>query len=299
VFWQQREIYKYGVISNEKSTVVVDLPGSNILSGLVMQIRATNGSVAGDDFLQRNVKKVEVIADGSRELVSLDGSEIFLVGSVLSRYRVPGVFSLTSASEQWMYVPILFGRYMGDADYYLDCAKFSSLELRVTFDFTVGDTGIVDESLLFEVVGLMAMEGAPAPQRGFFKTSRKLYFTTAASGEKVIDLPRRNLYRKLAVAAIGDSIYVNSGIDRYQLDVNNAARILNVGTVNSLYQKNIIEYRYAAYETSVGNIVVFDFDVGDNMDNCLNSAAYDRVTLTLNQVSAGKDIRVLLQEVVS
>jgi len=45
--------------------------------------------------------------------------------------------------------------------------------------------------------------------------------------------------------------------------------------------------------------VVLDFDIGEDMDNCLNSAAYDRVTLTLNQVSAGKDIRVILQEVVS
>jgi len=299
MFWQQREIYRRGVVSNEKSTVVIDLPGSNMLSFLTINVEATNGSTAGDVFLQQGIKKVEVIAEGSREIVSLDGDELFLVSSVLSRHTVPNNLTKTADATQRVTLLVPFGRYPGDPDYYIDCSKFSSLELRITFDYTVGATGIVDESLYLEVIGLMAMEGAPAPQQGYFKTSRKVYFTTVASGEKVIDLPRRNLYRKLGIAVIGDTETVDEGLERYQVDVNNAAKIIEVGRILGLKYKNEVENRYSAYHANVGEILLVNFDVGEEMANCLNSAAFDRVTLTLSQIGAGHDVRVMLQEVVS
>jgi len=299
LFWQQREIYKRGVISNEKSTVVIDLPGSNILSALTLNVEVTNGATAGDKYIQQGIKKVEVIADGSMEIVSLDGDELFLVSSVLSKHTVPNNITKNANATQRVTLLIPFGRYPGDPDYYLDCGKFTSLELRITFDYTVGDTGIVDESLYLEVIGLMAMEGAPAPQRGYFKTSRKVAFTTVASGDKVIDLPRKNLYRKLAIAVIGETEAVSEGIERYQFDVNNAEKIIEVGRILGLKYKNEIENRYSAYHANVGEILVINFDVGEDMANCLNSVAYDRVTLTLNQIEAGHDVRIILQEVVA
>jgi len=298
MYWQQREIYKRGVISNEKSTVTIDLPGSNILSCLTMNVEAKNGSTAGDKYLTQGINKVEVIADGSKEIVSLDGDELFLVSSVLAQHTVPNNLTLTADAVQRVTLLIPFGRYPGDADYYLDCGKYTSLELRITFDFVVGATGIVDESLYLEVIGLMAMEGVPAPQRGYFKTSRKVYFDTVDSGEKVIDLPRMNLYRKLGIAVIGENETVDEGIERYQFDVNNAEKIIEVGRILGLKYKNELEKKYSAYHASVGEILLIDFDVGDEMENCLNSAAYDRVTLTLKQIAAGHDIRVILQEVV-
>ena len=38
MYWQEREIFREAVVSDEQSTVVIDLPRSNVLSGLVVNV---------------------------------------------------------------------------------------------------------------------------------------------------------------------------------------------------------------------------------------------------------------------
>jgi hypothetical protein len=312
MYWQTREIYREAVVSDEVSTVVIDLPRSNILSGLVLNVHATNGATAGAQYPPDMVKKIEVIADGSKELYSLDGREAFLATYALTGRIPPCGHSKAANAEQFTSILVPFGRFIGDADYYLNCAEYTSLELRITFNATVGATGIVDNSLYLEVLGLMAMEGAPAPRRGTFKTSRKYNFTSAASGDVVLDLPRANLYRKLIVATLGEGKLVRDTYSRVSFDVNNGEKIMYAGKSMGLYFKSIQELGLeqklvedtatdslskTSVPLTIGDVLVIPFDVGGEMANCLNSAAYDKVTLTLTQAVGGVETSVILQEV--
>ena len=73
MYWQEREIFREAVVSDEQSTVVIDLPRSNVLSGLVVNVRATNGATAGAQYPPEMITRLEVIADGSKELFSMTG----------------------------------------------------------------------------------------------------------------------------------------------------------------------------------------------------------------------------------
>jgi len=312
VYWQEREIYRQAVVSDEQSTVVIDLPRSNILSGMILDIEATNGATAGAQFAPEMIQKVEVIADGSKELFSLTGKEAFLATYALTGKIPPCNHSLGASAQQYTTIIIPFGRFLGDSEYYLDCGAYTSLELRITFNATVGDTGIVDNSLYLEVLGLMAMEGAPAPRRGTFKTSRKYNFVSEASGDVVLDLPRANLYRRILVEVLGEGLKVGDVFSRVTFDVNNGEKIIYAGRTKGQFNKSFIELglegvlsedvagntlQKGKVPATVGDVLVIPFDIGNEMENCLNSAAYDKVTLTLTQATADAETSVVLQEV--
>jgi hypothetical protein len=312
MYWQEREIFRQANITDEASTVVIDLPRSNVLSAMLVNVGATNGATAGAQYVPDMITRMEVIADGSKELYSLNGVEAYLASYALTGRLLPSNLSKGANAVQNAAFLIPFGRIIGDADYYLDCSAYTSLELRITFNATVGATGIVDNSLNLEVLGLMAMEGPPAPRRGTFKTSRKYNFTSAASGDVVLDLPRANLYRRLVIMALGEEKTVAGAFSRVQFDVNNGERVIFAGRTQGIAFKTAVELGLELAVTDnpagdvlsaiaipavLGDVVNIPFDTGGNMDNCLNSALYDKVTLTLSQATAGVNTSVVLQEV--
>lgn len=314
MYWQEREIYRQALVSDPASTVVIDLPRSNVLSGLVLNVQATNGATAGNQYPIDMVSRIEVIADGSKELFSMTGKEAFITTYALTGKIPPCNHSLAANAGQFSTILIPFGRFLGDPEYYLDCGSFTSLELRVTFNATVGETGIASGSLYLEVLGLMAMEGPPAPRKGTFKISRKYNFVTASDGDVVLDLPRANLYRKLIVMTFSPNNPIGNIFSRVSLDVNNGEKVIYAGRVKGLSYKSIVELGLDTIPTestssntlatsfvpaTLGDLLVIPFDIGNDMANCLNSAVYDKVTLTLTQASPSISASVILNEVLS
>jgi hypothetical protein len=243
------------------------------------------------------IPQILVLGDGSKEIVSLTGQEAYLLYLALTGYLPPHSHSLAANAVQRCSLLIPFGRKLGDPEYFLDCSAFSSLELRITFAATVGATGIVDNSLYLEVLGLMAMEGAPGTRRGTFKTSRKYNFVSASAGDQVLDMPRANLYRAIFIATIGSNTTVDGTFSRLQLDVNNAEKIIVSSRVAGLKYLDAIETKRYDADATIGDILQLKLDTADDMGNCLNSAAYDKINLTLTQAAANINTSVLLQEV--
>lgn len=130
MYWQEREIYRQALVSDPASTVVIDLPRSNVLSGLVLNVQATNGATAGNQYPIDMVSRIEVIADGSKELFSMTGKEAFITTYALTGKIPPCNHSLAANAVQFSTFLIPFGRFLGDPEYYLDCGSFTSLELR-------------------------------------------------------------------------------------------------------------------------------------------------------------------------
>jgi hypothetical protein len=312
MYWQTREILRKLNVVPDIQTLVVDLPRSNFLSGLFFDYQATTGATAGQPTLPSYLSAISVIADGSSEIFSMDGADLLLASYGLTKRVLPVNIVVASGSATGFTGLIPFGRYLGDPNFYLDCGRYSSLELRVTFAPTVAATGIATGSQYFTVLGLMTMEAPPAPRYGTLKTSRKFRFTSAASGDVVLDLPRGNLYRALQIADIGAAKVLSTGYSRLALDVNNGEKILMASDLVSLrkFINVLSKEKILVTETpatgplastqppgTIGDVLTIPFDVNEDMSNCLNSAQFGKVNLTLSQAASGHVTSVILQEV--
>lgn len=227
MYWQSREILKRKNLSSDAATETVDLPKSNMLSGLLVRFECTNGATGGaGEFIDQAVDKIEVIAEGSKELFSLTGREALKYAQSMLGRMPDCELNDTAAAVQWIEFPIAFGRQLGDMEYFLDCAKYTSLELRVTYSPTISAGAFATGTCYISVLGLMAMEGAPSPQRGVIKTTRKKNFTSEASGDKEIDLPLANYYYRLLVYCFEPSVTPESNITRVKLDLNDGEKVI-------------------------------------------------------------------------
>jgi hypothetical protein len=314
MYWQIREILRTLNVVPDAQTLVVDLPRSNFLSGLYFNYQATTGSTAGLITLPKFITNISVIADGSTEIFSMAGEDVILSNYGLWKKLMPCNIQVAAGKPTYFTGVIPFGRFLGDPNFYLDCGRYASLELRVTFAPTVAATGIATGSQYFTVHGLMAMEAPPAVRMGTLKTARKFKFTSSSSGDVVLDLPRGNVYRALQILDIGAGQTLDAGYSRVALDVNNGEKIIFAGDVLTLRKliRALRKEDWALAETTTtgplsctptattqGDELTILFDIADDISYCLNSAQYGKVNLTLSQVASGHDTRVILQEILS
>jgi len=314
MYWQLREILRTLNVVPDSQTLVVDLPRSNFLSGLFFNYKATTGATAGQITLPTYLSSISVIADGSQEIFSMAGEDIILSNYGLWKKLLPCGIKVADGAATYFTGVIPFGRFLGDPNFYLDCGRYASLELRVTFAPTVAATGIATGSQYFTVHGLMAMESPPAVRIGTLKTARKFKFTSAASGDVVLDLPRGNVYRALQILDIGADKKLETGYSRIALDINNGEKIIFAGDVLTLRKliRALNKEGWVLSETATtgpldvapiattqGDQLTIPFDIADDIANCLNSAQFGKVNLTLSQAASGHDTRVILQEILS
>jgi len=314
MYWQIREILRTLNVVPDAQTLVVDLPRSNFLSGLFFNYKATTGTTAGQITMPAYLTNISVIADGSTEIFSMAGEDIILSNYGLWNHLMPCSIAIASGSTTYFTGVIPFGRFLGDPNFYLDCGRYASLELRVTFNPTVAATGIATGTQYFTVHGLMAMESPPAVRMGTLKTARKFKFTSSSSGDVVLDLPRGNVYRALQILDIGAGKILDAGYSRVQLDVNNGEKIIFAGDVLTLRKliRALSKEGWALAETATtgplscaptattqGDELTIPFDIADDISYCLNSAQFGKVNLTLSQAASGHDTRVILQEILS
>ncbi len=244
MYWQSREILRRKNLTSDAATEVVDLPRSNILSGLLVRYECTNGATGGGgEFIDQAIDKIEVIADGSKELFSLTGREALKYAQNLLGRMPDCELNDCASAVQWIEIPVCFGRQLGDMEYFLDCAKYTSLELRFTYSPTIAADKFATGTSYLSVLGLMAMEGAPSPQKGLIKTSRKKNFTSEASGDKEIDLPLGNLYYRLLVYAYEAGTRPEVNISRVKLELNDGEKVLADHRWEELELLNYLDFK--------------------------------------------------------
>jgi len=313
MFWQIREILRQYNVTPDNQTYIVNLPKANFLSGLLCKYEATNGATAGVETLPGYLSSISILADGSSEIYYMDGNESILANTAI--YKRPAALNISTSADAdvgFSFV-IPFGRYLGDPNFFLDCSRYSSLELRVTFAPTVDTTGIVTGSQYFTVLGLLAMETPPGARIATLKTTRKYYLTSSASGDLELNLPRGNVYRKLVLMDEGNGADITAAFSRISLDINNGEKILFSADSESLHElvnfhedalllitdDTSTKVASTAYPPCVcGSFITIPFDVGNEITNGLNSAQYGAIKLILTQAAASHTIAVALQELI-
>lgn len=210
------------VQASDDATKILKLPLSNVLHTLYVKVEITNGSTnAQDQDLDDVVDKIEVIANGSEVLFSMTPQEIRRWGLLQMGQLPPEIVNEGPSQVQMAIFPIMFGRWEFDPEYWLPCSRFTDLELRVKYSPTIAATSFASGTVTITVLALMTMEGNPGNYKGTFKTSTIYDFTTAASGDTVIDLPRSHPYRKILIYCYEAGVEEGVDLTRVKFSLNN------------------------------------------------------------------------------
>ena len=187
------------------------------ISAIDVIIEATNGGTSNQgQELHDDVDRIEIL-DGSDRVFSLS----MLQGLSQHAYeigRYPNhVLSEAASAVQQQGFRIMFGRWLGDPEYWLDPGQFSNLQYRLTGDLTISATvGFATATRRATLIAHI-LPDAPGGRAGMFSTKEIFQFTTGASGETRIDIPDDFPLRALGFRAEESGEFFHTDVDRMKL----------------------------------------------------------------------------------
>lgn len=128
------------------------------------------------------------VEDGSYTVFALPLREAMALGHFTNPNAVHRSIPETGAGVQHEHCRILFGRYYGDPEYYLDAPSYNNLQVRLTNAFTVSATaGFTTGTGKVSIIVHTIEEGA-ASHKGVMRTQSIYDKTSAASGDENADV---------------------------------------------------------------------------------------------------------------
>lgn len=191
-------VLEYQKTLDDAGTLIKDLDLVDPVSALYLEFEAVNGTTSNkNNFISDVVTKVEIV-DGSEVLYSLPLSEL----EALYFYKtgkMPVLFPSEWASGTQRHgVHLLFGRHLWDREFAMDFTRFRNPQLRITSNLAairaVSATTAFATGTLKGTIVAKVMEDAPAASK-YLMAKQVESFTSAASGEKRIELPTDYTYR--------------------------------------------------------------------------------------------------------
>lgn len=203
------------------------MPKKGILSDIMMEFYAVAGSVNVDVYLADAVTKVEVIGNGSTVIQSLTGEQIQASMSY-DDGKMPPDKERSPSGGCYGYFDIRFGRFPGDTKYALDCSRWDSLELKVTYataaGATLGTTGFTTTTVDIALYGLYSPDGVGLSPVGYIKKEQKKTYSTTAGTEEDLALPTDFPFRRLLLCMTTHAYPTYNGFSYVTIDINNGAR---------------------------------------------------------------------------
>jgi len=289
-FKQIRTILALETQTADSGTKVVKLPLSNFLHTLAVYAEAKLGSGPTKLYsMYDHITKLEVIANGSEVIFSLTPKELHDWHRALWDFEPVHVASNVAGATVYSYFYIPFGRVFWDENFYLPCAKFADLELRIAYAPTIAADGFASGTTKFAVFGYMTIGGEPGPFSGIFRRTTIYDYTTPESGDTVIDLPRRLMIDGIMIYAVKAGTALENIITNIKLSLNGDQTVpLSLGTA---FIKALQKRVYPPV-----NSVVIDLAAFEN-GKPLDPRKYDMVQLVLTNATAGADAKVSLEEI--
>lgn len=193
-------VLDYQYTAKDTETYKKDLDLAEPISALELEVECTNGATSNEDnFISDIVTKVEVV-DGSEVLESLNMSQLEAIHFYKMK-ETPCLFpSEWAGGVQRHNALLLFGRYLWDRNYAFNPKAFKNPQLKVTFNKAAiraaSATGFASGDNIKITTVAKVFADLPAPAQ-FLMQKQIENFTSAASGEKRIELPTDYIYRML------------------------------------------------------------------------------------------------------
>jgi hypothetical protein len=204
--------------ASNAATRRIQLPRAGLLSGLTLRTRITNGATSGLEKIFDAIDRVEVVADGSNVLFSMTGAALYRWGHFIYKVEPPHRQDQQASVVQELTLPILFGRWFGDAAFGLNLARYRDVELRIQYSPTIAATEFATGTTQFHIIMVLDDDASVVGGAlGFLRTVETFSFTTVASGEQVIELARMYPYWDIMVFCREATI--DDGVDITQAEV--------------------------------------------------------------------------------
>jgi hypothetical protein len=228
--WSRRALVDQEIQGNDAGTRRIQLPAKGALSGIELRCGCTNGATRGTQRIFEALTRVQVVANGSEVLFSLEGAELYRWGHFLLKREPPHIWTEVAGAVQYLTLPIKFGRYLGDPDFWLDLSQYRNVELQVQYAPTIAATGFV--TLTFQIHAPYWIDDSPSgpgARRGWLRTTQVKAFTSLGAGEDITELSRLYKLYDLLVYARAPGVADGVDITIAELRANDKAFIPTTG----------------------------------------------------------------------
>lgn len=247
--WLRTVKAKGVVLGATSGTESLNLSTAHFISAIYLRVFNTNGSTsntATSQTIEQVITNITVKGNGNKTLKSYDGEDC----RKLAQYRygdLPPMDETQGGSDvQFALFPILFNRFDGDTEYILPAKLFSTLQLEFDYAFVDSSTVGYTTSATNAKYDLIVEEYVSADNPRFKKIlveTEVSNFTSVASGNKDVILPRGNKYRRIMVHAYEAAIEDGVDITDVELRINNGASTPFTDTWDMLQLANAMTYR--------------------------------------------------------
>jgi hypothetical protein len=187
--YKQLEYLRESVALTLGETFRLDLPKTGMMSGFILKLQAPcTGSATLADAKWRLldfIDKIEVIANGATVIKSLSGKHAHFLAWLHQGVVPPHFWRNYATNTQMEYIPILFGRFLGDTEYGLDLSRFDNLELRIT---NSSSATYHSSTITCSVLQTFVREGAGV-FKGFIRSELWREWTTVSDEYQYFILP--------------------------------------------------------------------------------------------------------------
>lgn len=204
-------------------TKTIDINVADIISRISLRWQVTKSKDSMDSYPHKDIAKIELV-DGSEVLHSLNGGQNQALAIYDRKCDSLNEGDRSINVAQVAHFGIDFGRFLFDPMLALDPKRFKNLQLKITWDEDVSDTGVTTNGL--EVLADCFDEKIISPL-GFLLAKEHYSYTPGAENSyEYIDLPTDRLLRKLLIQGYRTGGYEPwAQIKEAKLDEDNDKRI--------------------------------------------------------------------------
>ncbi|MBF6606963.1 MAG: hypothetical protein IVW53_15455 [Chloroflexi bacterium] len=250
---------KQQALNSDNQTFDFLAPRAGVLSGLQVKLAYTNGATGGGgQDIADIVSKIQVVGNGSDILFSLSGYELLKWAYKWQKDRAVQLRDAQPNDVQYCTFPVLFGRYLGDKDYWINLADYNTLDIQITYAPTISATQFATLTGVLDIIGVFWPTGVGVPARkGWLRTTQINKFTTVAAGENVQILSNRYPYAGLMVYAFKQGDVEGADITTVELRLDGGTYIPITGRWVDLQEENDV----AVINEPIEEMITF---AGDN-----------------------------------
>jgi len=204
----------------DSGTRTIDLDVTQPITEMQLEFKVTNNAVAKDVPPVSDISKIEIV-DGGKVYWSTEGHET--IGAYC--YDV-GFYPACDLNEdngaaQRNWIPLRFGRYIGDEEFAFSPSKMLNPQLKITWSKNALHT----TAAVYLCVMATVMEGVSPPMKALFWKNFRT-FTSVATGIESTDLPVDVPYRRLGIRYYGADAIPGGILTHFKMDCDVGAKIV-------------------------------------------------------------------------
>lgn len=199
----------------DSGTTTVDLNVLDPITELMLRFRVLNEAAHAHNAIPETViTKIELV-DGGQVYYSLYG-ECAVAAACFDTGKWPyHQYDDYQGCEQFVHIPIRFGRYLGDTEYAFNPRAFKNPQLK--FTWANSSHHLTAETKLG--VTAKVMDGQAAPPE-FLAWQEVETFTSVGEGVKRVEMPVDRLYRRMLIRSYHASEASDTIINHLKLDLD-------------------------------------------------------------------------------